>query len=108
MNSCSALRLRINGKVPVDEFHPFFHAGETESGPAHCFLQIKADPWVIHTQLDLIGCNLEQHFELPNPTVLGSILEGFLQDPEETECNFLRQFFRNILGVKIDLDTLLL
>src|SRR6516162_419623 len=61
----------------------------------------------MHTQLNLIRSSLEQHFEPPNPTVLGSILKGFLQDAEQTECSFLRQFFWNILGVKIDLDILL-
>src|SRR5207253_7364538 len=30
MNRCSALLLQINRKVPADESHPFFHAGETE------------------------------------------------------------------------------
>jgi hypothetical protein len=61
----------------------------------------------MHTQVDLIRCSFEQHFELPNSAMLHRILEGFLQDAEETQCNFLRQFFRNTLGVKIDLDILL-
>ena len=61
----------------------------------------------MHTQLDLIRCSFEQHFELPSPTVLNGILEGFLQDAEETECSFWRQFFGNILGVKINLHILL-
>src|SRR5215472_2994068 len=61
----------------------------------------------MHTQLDLIRYSFERHFELPHTAVLNSILESFLQDAEETQCNFLRQSFRNILGVKIDLDILL-
>src|ERR1700745_860255 len=61
----------------------------------------------MHSQPDLMRCGCEQHFELPNPAVLGGILKGFLQDTEETKCNFLRQFFGNIPGVKGDLDILL-
>ena len=44
MNRRSAPWLQINRKVPVDEFHPFFHARETESVSAHCLLHIKANP----------------------------------------------------------------
>src|SRR5215467_7113926 len=60
----------------------------------------------MYTQLDLIRCSFEQHFELPNTTVLNGILEGFLQDAEETECHLFGQAFRNILGVKRNLDIL--
>ena len=43
MNRRSPLRLQINGKVPVDQFHPFLHARETESVSAHGLLDIKAN-----------------------------------------------------------------
>jgi len=43
MNRRSALRLQIDRKVPVDEFHPFFHARETEPVSAHGLLDIKAN-----------------------------------------------------------------
>ena len=67
-------------------------------GPLIAFCRSKPAP---------VSCSFEQHFELPSPTVLGRILKGFLQDTEQTECSFLRQIFRNVLGVKIDLDILL-
>src|SRR5215469_120345 len=61
----------------------------------------------MHTQLDLIRCGFERHLELLHATVLNGIQEGFLQDPEETECNFLRHVLWNIVRLKANLDLLL-
>jgi hypothetical protein len=62
----------------------------------------------MHTQLDLIRCSFERHFELPHSTVFNGIPESFLQDAEQTECNLLGQVLGDILRVKVNLDTLLI
>src|SRR5213593_3446002 len=37
--------------------------------------------------------------------MLGGILQGFLQNTEETQCDLLWQFFRDVFGVKVNLHT---
>src|SRR5215469_14943158 len=61
----------------------------------------------MYTQLNLIRCGVEQYLDLPHTAMFHGILEGFLQDAEETQRNFLGQAPRDILGMEIDLDILL-
>ena len=86
MNRRSALRLRINQELPIDEFQPLPHTGKTKPLPGDGHFGIKADASIMHTQVDLlIQYTLERHFELAHTTMLYSIPEGFLQDAEEAE-----------------------
>ena len=58
----------------------------------------------MHSQLDLIQCAFERHLELLHTTMLHGIPEGFLQNPEEAECDLLGQLFRYIAGMNGNFD----
>jgi len=103
-NCCSAWRLGVNRELSVNQLKSFPHACEAKPVPTHCLFGIKSSTCVLHSQLDLIQCAFERHLELPHPAMLHGIPEGFLQNPEETECDLLGQLFRHIVGTKGNLD----
>ena len=86
-NCCSAWRLGVNRELSVNQLKSFPHACEAKPVPTHCLFGIKSSTCVLHSQLDLIQCAFERHLELPHTAMLHGILEGFLQNPEEAECD---------------------
>src|SRR5215475_14966210 len=63
-NYSSFREVGINRKLAMDQFNPFVHAGKTEAVSRHCLFAIKTDSGVTHSQLDLVRCPLEPHFEM--------------------------------------------
>ena len=44
LNRCSALRLRINGKLPIHQLQPFLHAGEADTTRFDGLARFKTNP----------------------------------------------------------------
>ena len=62
---------------------------------------------ITHRQHDLTRSTAEGRLEVPRTAVLGRILQGFLQNTEQTNGDLFRQICRDVLGVKINLHSLL-
>jgi len=58
--------------------------------------------------MNLIRRSPQSHFEVPYPAVLDSIVEGFLQYPEEAKRSVRRQGAEQIVGMEVYLHFLLL
>ena len=102
-NCCSAWRLGVNRELSVNQVESFPHACKAKPAPTHCLFGIKSGARVMHSQLDLIQCAFERHLESLHTAMLHGIPEGFLQNPEEAECDLLGQL-RYVVGLKSNFD----
>ena len=99
--------LGIDGKLPMDQFQSFPHAGEAQPSPPHCLFGTKTDARIANAQLDSVRCASEPCFNVLCSAVLDSILQTFLQDPKETKRDLLLQVLRYAFGVKVNLHSML-
>src|SRR6266566_3491629 len=100
--------LGIYDKFSMDQFQTFLHAGQAQTPARDCRLGVKANSRIAHRQLNLIRRILEANLEVPRPAMLDSILEPFLQDAKEAKRDLLRQLPRDLVGVKLNLDSMFL
>src|SRR6266481_441159 len=99
--------LGIDGKLPMDQFQPFPHAGEAQPSPPYCLFGTKTDARIAYAQLDLVRCAAEPCFNALCSAMLDSVLQTFLQDPKETKRDLLMHVFRYAFGVKVNLHSML-
>ena len=59
MNHRAASPLRVDGKLPADDFQPLPHTGQAEPGPSHRLVRIKTGARILDCQPDVVGVTLE-------------------------------------------------
>jgi len=63
---------------------------------------------IANREMNVTGGSPQSHFEVPNPTVFGRIVKGFLQNSEEGKENVGGRGAGQIVGSEINLHFLLL
>ena len=61
----------------------------------------------MHSQNYCVGSMAERHLYALRAAVLDRILKGFLQNAKDAKGDFLRQVFRNVLGVEVNFNFVL-
>ena len=61
VNHRAAPLLRADGQLPADGFQPLSHAGQPESGPAHCLVRVKAGARVFDSQVDGVDVSVQRN-----------------------------------------------
>ena len=106
MNRRAAPPLRVDGKLPANDFQPLLHAGQAEPGPSHRLVRVKAGARVLDGQVDGVDVTVQRDVGVSRHAVLDDILQGFLQDAVETQGDFRWQRFRDVLEVNVNRDTM--
>ena len=53
VNHRAAPPLRVDGKLPANDFQPLLHAGQAEPGPSHRLVRVKAGARILDRQVDV-------------------------------------------------------
>ena len=106
MNHRAAPPLRVDGKLPANDFQPLLHAGQAEPGPSHRLVRVKAGARVLDCQIDGVDLTVQRDVGVSRHAMLDDILQGFLQDAVETQGDFPWQRFRDVLEVNVNRDTM--
>ena len=69
--------------------------------------RVEADTFVTNGEIDGVPGSAKMHIEMPDPAVSHRVVQGFLEDPEETERHVRRYTLRNVLEAEINLDMFL-
>ena len=85
MNHRAAPALRVNGKLPANDFQPLLHAGQAEPGPSHRLVRVKAAARVLACEVNGIDLTIQRDVGVSRHAMLDDILQGFLQDAVEAE-----------------------
>src|SRR5438046_6344272 len=73
-----------------------------------CCFAVKARAGILDCQMNLIRRSPQSHFEVSYPTMFGRIMQGFLQNPEQSERDVRLQRAGQIVALEVNLDFLLL
>ena len=106
MNHRTAPRLRLDGKLPANDFQPLLHAGQAESGPSYRLVRVKAGSRILDGQVDGVDVTVERDVGLSRHAMLDDILQGFLQDAVEAQGDFPWQRLRDVLAVHVNRDAM--
>jgi len=106
VNHRAAPRLRVDGQLPADDFQPLFHAGQAESGPSHRLVRVKAGARILDCQDEGVVLTAQRDLGMSRPAMLDDVLQGFLQDAVETQGDFPRLRFRDVLEVNVNRDSM--
>ena len=60
VNHRAASPLRVDGKLPADDFQPLPHAGQAEPGPSHRLVRVKTGARILDCQLDVVDLTLKE------------------------------------------------
>ena len=83
-------------------------AAQTESpAPTRRRSDVEANAFIANREVDGVPGSAKMHIETPDPAVSHPVLQGFLEDPEETERNLGRHAPGNVLVAEINPDVLL-
>ena len=78
MNRRATLRLRFNGKAPLNTLHALAHTDEPDSVTLSGGVRVKANTLVTDRQINLVRSGPQRHFEMSHPAVFDRILQAFL------------------------------
>src|SRR5438874_1986401 len=90
-NGDTTLGLRFDRKSSVHKFYTFLHADKAQAATLLGGFAVKAYAGIPHSEMNLVRSSPQLHFEVPYPTVLCGIVEGFLEHPVEANRNVRRQ-----------------
>src|SRR5208282_1053892 len=76
---------RLDGQLAVHQVYPFPHTDKPQTSIVDSRLLVKADSMVAHAKLNFVQFSPQFNSEAPGAAMLQRILQGFLQDPEQTE-----------------------
>jgi len=85
LNYSTLARLRFDRNRTADETDSLPHADQSKPLLPHDDLGVKTDSGVAYRQLDLICHFVQIYFEVPRTAIFERVLQGFLQDAEETK-----------------------
>ena len=106
VNHRAAPPLRVDGQLPAHDPQPFLHAGQAEPRPPHRLERVKAGARIVDGQVDRVDVTVQSDVGVSRLAMLDDVLQGFLQDAVETQGDFRRQRFRDVLEVNVSRDTM--
>jgi hypothetical protein len=99
--------VRLDDQLATDQVQTLLHAGQAESHASTRRIDVEADAFITHGEVDGVPGSAKMHIEMPRPTVPDAVVQGFLKDPEETERDVSRHTLRNVLVAEINSDVFL-
>ena len=108
MDRCTSFGLRFNQKCSIQSFQPLPHADEAKSSRRLCAFDVKTSAGVTNREMNFTRRSPQAHFEVSYAAVFRRIVEGFLQNSEETKRSVWRQEAWQIVGLEVNLHVLLL
>ena len=106
-NGGATCRLRLDEQLATYQFQTFLHAGQAESQASIRRIDVEANTFITNGEIDGVPGSAKMHIEMPDPAVSHRVVQGFLEDPEETERHVRRYTARNVLVAEINLDAFL-
>ena len=106
-NGGATCRLRLDEQLATDQLQTFLHAGQAESQASTRRIDVEANAFITNGEIDGVPGSAKMHIEMPDPAVSHRVVQGFLEDPEETERHVRRDTPRNVLVAEINLDVFL-
>src|SRR5688572_29480440 len=96
-NGGATCRLRLDEQLATYELQPFLHAGQAESQASIRRVHVEANSFITNGELDEVPGSAKMHAEMPDPAVSHRVVQGLLEDAEETERHVRRYTARNAL-----------
>ncbi len=106
-NRGATCRLRLDEQLATYKLQTFLHAGQAESHASIRLIDVEANTFITNGEIDGVPGSAKMHIEMPDLAVSHRVVEGFLEDPEETERHVRRDTARNVLGAEINLGAFL-
>src|SRR4029450_3162511 len=106
-NGGATFRLRLDEQLATDQLQTFLHAGQAESQASTRRIDVEANAFITNGEMDGVPGSAKIDIEMPDPAVSHRVVQGFLEDPEETERHVGRYAPRNVLVAEINLDGVL-
>ena len=103
MDGGTTIGLRLDGKRSLQQFQSLLHADEAKPSARLCRFPVKAHAGIPHSEMNLVRSSPQLHFEVPYPTVLCGIVEGFLEHPVEAKRNVRRHGAWQIVALEVNL-----
>ena len=99
--------MRLDDQLATYQLQTFLHAGQAESQASTRRIDVEANAFITNGEMDGVPGSAKMHIEMPGPAVSHPVVQGFLEDPEETERNVRRYTARNVLVAEINPDVFL-
>jgi hypothetical protein len=100
-------RLRFDQQLATYQLETFPHAGHAKSEPLTRRIDVEANAFITNREMDGVLGAAKLDMEMPDPAVSDRVVQGFLEDPEQTERHVRRYAPRNVLVAEIDRDVVL-
>ena len=89
-NGGATCRLRLDEQLATYQLQTFLHAGQAESQASTRRIDVEANAFITNGEMDGVPGSAKMHIEMPGPAVSHRVVQGFLEDPEETERHVRR------------------
>jgi len=99
--------VRLDDQLATYQLQTFLHAGQAESQASTRRIDVEANAIITNREVDGVSGSAKMHIEMPGPAVSHTVVQGLLEDPEETERNVRRHTPRNVLVAEIYSDVFL-
>jgi hypothetical protein len=99
--------LRLDDQLAAYQLQAFLHAGQAESHASTRRIDIEANAIITNGEMNGVPGSAKMHSEMLRPAVSHPVVQGFLEDSEETERNVRRYTAWNVLVPEINPDVFL-